>query len=100
MSATKNKLDPNKLVLPGKKEISKPATNSQPQLVETAVQKIHEQPENGAGDSKPKKQEEVTRRTTLDIPESLHKAIKRRLIDNGQTIKDYFLDLAKKDLGL
>jgi hypothetical protein len=83
----KNKLDPNKLTLPGKKEIRK---NLQSLEIDKAVMQIHEPGE--------KDMTEVTKRTTLDIPENLHKTIKRRCVDMGISIKDYFLDLARKDL--
>lgn len=99
MASSKNKLDPTKLTLPGKKTIAKPDAFKQADTVETAVRQIHEAPGKGVGEDKPKEKEQ-TKRTTLDIPETLHKQIKRRLVDDGLTIKDYFLQLAKKDLGL
>ncbi len=43
---------------------------------------------------------EITKRVTLDIPLSLHAEIKMNTFRKGLTIKDYLLDLAKKDLGV
>jgi hypothetical protein len=43
---------------------------------------------------------EITKRVTLDIPLSLHAEIKMKTFRQGSTIKDYLLELAKKDLGL
>ena len=73
------------LTLNAKKEVVK----NNPVDVEKAIQQIHE--------SKPV-QQEGTKRTTLDIPISLHKKIKMKLIDKGQTIRNYFLELVEKDM--
>jgi hypothetical protein len=43
---------------------------------------------------------EITKRVTLDIPLSLHAEIKMNTFRKGITIKDYLLDLARKDLGV
>ncbi len=43
---------------------------------------------------------EITKRVTLDIPLSLHAAIKMRTFQTGSTIKDYLLTLAARDLGV
>ncbi len=43
---------------------------------------------------------EITKRVTLDIPLSLHAEIKMNTFRKGITIKEYLLELARKDLGL
>lgn len=88
--ATTKKLDTSKLTLGTKKDVVKNQTIN----IESAIDQIHSSEINN------KPVAEATKRTTLDIPESLHKKIKRKLIDKDQTIKDYFLELASKDLGL
>lgn len=93
------KLDASKLTLGTKKDVVKNGSSKQQDQVESAIQQIHEKPE-GRGEAARPVYQEPTKRTTLDIPESLHKEIKRHLIDRGETIKDYLLNLAKKDLGL
>ena len=105
MAASK-KFDPSKLTLGVKKEIKKEALEKTVHNhVDAAVEQIH----NPKPDSNVEKLEteqskqvvqESTKRTTVDIPEGLHKQIKRRLIDKELTIKDYILDLVKKDMGL
>ena len=90
------KLDPAKLTLGIKKEITKEhVTPSADKKIETVVKRIHEKNANeietGSG--------EPTRRTTMDIPVPLHKKISHRALDKELTLKDYFLELAKKDLG-
>jgi hypothetical protein len=95
----KKPLDPDKLTLGTKKPIVKNEPSKQPELLESAIKQIHEKQE-GRVETAKQADHEPTTRTTLDIPRSLHKEIKRKLIDKGVTIKDYFLDLAKKDLGL
>ena len=87
--ANSKKLDTSKLTLGTKKEVLK----NEYVNIEPAINQIH----NPVAD---KPVPEITRRTTVDIPESLHKKIKKKLVDKDQTIKDYFLELAAKDLGL
>jgi len=85
--ANSKKLDSSKLLGP-KIEIIKENPHNN---IETAIKQIH----------KTKQVEEKTTRSTLDIPVSLHKKIKQQMLNNDiKTLKDYFLDLAKKDLGL
>ncbi len=85
--ANSKKLDSSKLLGPKIDIIKETPYNN----IETAIKKIHE--------TKPV--EEKTTRSTLDIPVSLHKKIKQQMLNNDiKTLKDYFLDLAKKDLGL
>jgi hypothetical protein len=43
---------------------------------------------------------EITKRVTLDIPLSLHAEIKMNTFRKGITIKEYLLELARKDLNL
>ena len=97
--ATPKKFDTSKLTLGVKKEINKePLEKSVNNLVDAAVEQIHNnKPEYK---TEPLKQvvQENTKRTTLDIPESLHKRFKYRALDKGLTIKDYFLELGMKDL--
>ena len=35
-----------------------------------------------------------------DVPEELHKALRRRALEHGMTLADYVLDLIRRDLGL
>jgi plasmid stability protein len=35
-----------------------------------------------------------------DVPEELHRALRRRAIDEGMSLADYVLDLIRRDLGL
>jgi hypothetical protein len=89
--STLKKLDPNKLTLGTKREVVK---ENKPDLsIESAVKQIHE-PVFQQVEVK-----EETIRTTLDLPKSWHKKILMRAkVERGLTIKDYLLDLIKKDL--
>lgn len=87
--ANSKKSDTSKLTLGTKKEVLKNESAN----IEPAISQIH----NPVSE---KPVAESTKRTTVDIPESLHKKIKKKLVDKDQTIKDYFLELAAKDLGL
>lgn len=49
---------------------------------------------------KPMKTEERTLRVTLDIPLSLHAQIRTKTFNDGISMKEYFLSLAKKDMGI
>ena len=44
-------------------------------------------------------QPEKMKRLTLDIPESLHKAIKRQAVDSGVTMADLLRDLLEQHYG-
>lgn len=44
-------------------------------------------------------QPEKMKRLTLDIPESLHKAIKRHAVDTGVTMADLLRDLLEQHYG-
>lgn len=95
--ANTKKIDPNKLTLGLKKGVIKEIIGN-PGIIETAIQQIHNVP--ASNQKKETVPEEPTRRTTIDIPESMHKQIKRRLVDKDTTMKDYVLELVKKDLGI
>ena len=84
------KLNPDKLTLGIRKEVRKEFSTPNKDI-ETVVQKIHS--------AVPVAVREETRRTTLDIPKDLHKKISRRALDKDLTLKDYFLELASRDLG-
>jgi hypothetical protein len=64
-------------------------------LVEKAVSAIHT-PEK----IEEQIQRERTLRVTLDIPLSLHAEIRTFTFRKGISMKEYFLELAKKDIGL
>jgi hypothetical protein len=63
----------------------KTATKADP---EDAVQAIH---------TKPKEKERV-KRVTIDLPFSTYVEIRKKIIEDEKTLKDYFLDLALSDL--
>jgi len=92
----KNKIDPDKLLLGSKKAILKTVANEKKKenSIETLISNIH------AGDKKGIVVEE-TKRTTIDIPKSLHKRINQRILDKDiPSMKEYFLNLAILDLGV
>jgi hypothetical protein len=93
------KFDADKLTLGLKREIVK-EVKAQPvtQLLERAVGEIHEGATQKPVANEKKKETEPTKRTTVDIPVSLHKLISKHLVDKEQTLRDYFLELARKDL--
>lgn len=84
------KADFDKLVLGTKRnfpEVPKPVN------IENAVKQIHE-----ASPEIPEEKEK-TSRVSVDTPVSMLKQIKRKMLDRDiKYIKDYFLDLARKDL--
>jgi predicted DNA binding CopG/RHH family protein len=47
----------------------------------------------------PQEQPEKMKRLTLDIPESLHKAIKRQAVDAGVTMADLLRELLEQHYG-
>jgi len=55
---------------------------------EKAVESIHKKPQD----------KERVKRVTLDLPFSVYTAIRKKTIDEDQTLKDYFLRLAEKNL--
>lgn len=82
-------------------EINLPAT-------EKAVKKIHRQVEPPTPEPEPEPEiiaptaadGERHKRVTIDIPLSLHAAMKMRTFRDGITLKEYLLDLARRDLKL
>lgn len=87
------KLDPNKLTLGLKKELRKENTDSiSENKINLAIEQIH------TSGIVSKEKTEPTKRTTLDIPKSLHKQICQRALDKDLSLKDYFLDLVKAEL--
>jgi len=90
MSTTKT--DFNKLVQ--KREI--PGGAKEANDIESAIKKIHDDTKNEEPVDK-----EKTTRVSVDTPVSIIKLIKRKMLDKDiQTLRDYFLELAKKDLGI
>jgi predicted methyltransferase len=67
-----------------------------PKKVEQAVNAIHA-PQKIV---KPMKTDERTLRVTLDIPLSLHAQIRTKTFQDGISMKEYFLEMAKIDLGI
>jgi hypothetical protein len=67
-----------------------------PKKVEQAVNAIHAPQKI----MKPTKTDERTLRVTLDIPLSLHAQIRTKTFQDGISMKEYFLEMAKIDLGI
>ena len=44
--------------------------------------------------------EEPVKKTSFDFPISLYKTMKKRLVDDDISMRDYVMDLIKKDLGV
>ena len=80
---SKEELDFGKLGSGNKPTIKKPEMNIDP---EKAVQEIH--------NHKPEK--ERVKRVTIDLPFSVYVEIKKKIIDEESTMKDYFIRLIKK----
>jgi hypothetical protein len=74
------------------------ATAKQPAKMEAAVKAIHATPLPRM--MKPTKTEERTLRVTLDIPLSLHAQIRTKTFQEGISMKEYFLEMAKKEMGI
>jgi hypothetical protein len=66
--------------------------------VEKVVETIHATPLPRM--MKPTKTEERTLRVTLDIPLSLHAQIRTKTFQEGISMKEYFLEMAKKEMGI
>jgi hypothetical protein len=73
-------------------------TAKQPTKMEAAVKAIHATPLPRM--MKPTKTEERTLRVTLDIPLSLHAQIRTKTFQEGISMKEYFLEMAKKEMGI
>ena len=87
------KFDTNKLTLGVKRELRKENIDLiSEKKIDSAVEQIH------TGTLVAKEKTEATKRTTLDIPKSLHKQICQRALDKDLSLKDYFLDLVKAEL--
>ena len=65
---------------------------------EIIVEKIVERVIEVVPEPTPVVESEITKRVTLDIGLSLHAEIKMKTFRKGITIKEYLLDLARKDL--
>ncbi|PHN00786.1 hypothetical protein [Flavilitoribacter nigricans] len=63
------------------------------QLKEEKQPKVKEEPEE-----EPKVEKQETVRITIDIPTGFHKELKRATKMMGQTLKGYFLYLARQDI--
>jgi hypothetical protein len=73
-------------------------TAKQPTKMEAAVKAIHATPLPRM--MKPTKTQERTLRVTLDIPLSLHAQIRTKTFQEGISMKEYFLEMAKKEMGI
>jgi hypothetical protein len=88
-----------KIVKPKVEKVEKAvATAKQPAKMEAAVKAIHATPLPRM--MKPTKTEERTLRVTLDIPLSLHAQIRTKTFQEGISMKEYFLEMAKKEMGI
>jgi hypothetical protein len=88
-----------KTVKPKAEKVEKAVTTpKQPAKMEAAVKAIHATPLPRM--MKPTKTEERTLRVTLDIPLSLHAQIRTKTFQEGITMKEYFLEMAKKEMGI
>ncbi len=106
--AKDKKTDYSKLTLGNKVPLNKMDTAQQiivttPTLektekVEKAVNAIHGEKIATSKIVKPMKTAERTLRVTLDIPLSLHAQIKAKTFQSGISMKEFFLELAKKDM--
>ncbi len=67
-------------------------------VVEKIVEKVVERIVEVIPEAAPTVDAEITKRVTLDIGLSLHAEIKMKTFRKGITIREYLLDLARKDL--
>ena len=72
----------------GKLAALKPKKAESNQDTEQAIKVIHEQ----------LTEKEKVKRVTIDLPFSIYVDIRKKIIDKEQTLKDYFVTLAKADL--
>lgn len=77
----------------GRRNVKKPVNDTV--KAEKVVEKLHVETPN----NKPVKKEQTVR-TTLDLPKSIHKAIKIATAQKEMTVKDYIVSLVKGDLKL
>ena len=71
-----------KVALPKKKVANKNIDEIATKLVNTVI-------------DEPK---EVTKRLSIDVPETMYKAIKMKVFSEGQTVREYVLNLITNDL--
>jgi hypothetical protein len=86
-----------KAVKPKAEKVEK-VFEKQPTKMEAAVKAIHASPLPRM--MKPTKTQERTLRVTLDIPLSLHAQIRTKTFQEGISMKEYFLEMAKKEMGI
>ncbi len=78
----------------GLKKETKDAVSKQ----EALLQKLKAEKSTPAAPPPPPTPVKKKLRFTMDLPVELHQEISARLEESGQTMKGYFLSLAKKDL--
>ena len=69
---------------------------------ETIISKVHNKSESATPKKRGRKKVNIeeTTRYTIDIPESVYKAIKHRVVDEGGTMKSFIMRTIKKELGI
>lgn len=69
---------------------------------ETIINKVHKKEETPAPKKRGRKKlnTEKTTRYTIDIPESVYKALKHKLVDEGGTMKSVIIRLLKNELNI
>ena len=77
----------------GRRNIKKPISDT------TKAEKVAEKIHTDVPSKKTTKKEQTVR-TTLDLPRSIHKAIKVATAQKEMTVKDYIVSLVKGDLKL
>lgn len=77
----------------GRRNVKKPVSDTI--KAEKVAEKLHKE----VSVKKPAKKEQTVR-TTLDLPRSIHKAIKIATAQKEMTVKDYIVSLVKGDLKL
>lgn len=82
---SKKELDFGKLDMKKKPEVIKSSTSLD---TEKAIELIHNQSE----------EKERTKRVTIDLPFSLYVEIKKKIVEEEKTMKDYFIELADKNV--
>lgn len=68
---------------------------------ETIVSKVHKK-ETATPKKRGRKKVNIeeTTRYTIDIPDSVYKAIKHRVVDEGGTMKSFIMKTLKRELGI
>ena len=67
---------------------------------EKIIKEVHTKPEPTKKRGRRKINTEKTIRYTIDIPETVYKALKHKLVDEGGTMKSIIIRLLKKELDL